>query len=98
MKSPLLAKDARNGAPALSTGGGRRWASHQAGARSGGAAVTAGLGEFAARGIGSWNERSNVLRWHRDIDVFENLAWSDADHAFGGFDQIVTFADRKSVV
>lgn len=29
---------------------------------------------------------------HGDVDVFENLARSDAENAFGGFDQVVALA------
>jgi hypothetical protein len=58
----------------------------------GGAAVAAGVGEFAARGVGSRDELSDLLRWHRDVDVLEDLARSDADYAVGGFDEVVTFA------
>jgi len=32
------------------------------------------------------------LRGHGYIDVFENLPWSDAQHAVGRFDQIIALA------
>jgi hypothetical protein len=58
----------------------------------GGAAIAAGLGEFAARGVGGGVEYCSVVRRYGDVDVFEDLAGGDADYAVGGFDEVVTFA------
>jgi hypothetical protein len=53
--------------------------------------VAAGLGEFAAQGVGWGRERCDI-HGHRHVDVLEDLARGDADDAFGGFDEIVAFA------
>ena len=44
-------------------------------------------GRFALRRL-----RRHVVVTHGDVDVLENFSRRDADHAFGGFDEIVAFA------
>ena len=47
-------------------------------------------GRFGTQNGTNWRPRFEFRRTHKNIDVFENLAWGDAAGAVGRFDQVIT--------